>query len=97
LQPAASPPQPPAEMYVPSGITYYSTQNQVPRPTPLKRPKAAIPIVPPPDEEQFEGSEDKFATTDVSGVLKEVDDCSTDIVHKIEEAVPEVLATEISA
>jgi hypothetical protein len=83
-------------MYVPSGITYYSTQNQVPRPTPLKRPKAAIPIVPPPDDQQLEGSEEKFATSDVS-VSKEVDDCSTDIVHKIEEAVPEVLATEISA
>lgn len=77
-------------MYVPSGITYYSTQNQVPRPTPLKRPKAAIPIVPPPDD-QLEGSE---AT---EGVSKEVDDCATDIVHTIEEAVPEVLVTEISA
>jgi len=83
-------------MYVPSGITYYSTQNQVPRPTPLKRPKAAIPIVPPPDDQQLEGSDEKFVTSDVS-VSKEVDDCSTDIVHKIEEAVPEVLATEISA
>lgn len=96
MQPAASPPQPPAEMYVPSGITYYSTQNQVPRPTPLKRPKAAIPIVPPPDDQQLEGVDDKqFATDGI--VSKEVDDCATDIVHKIEEAVPEVLATEISA
>lgn len=45
-------PQPPPEMYQ-GGITYYSTHSQVaaPRATPQKRPRAAIPILPPPDLE----------------------------------------------
>ncbi|XP_071447131.1 protein CASC3 [Hetaerina americana] len=45
-------PQPPPEMYQ-GGITYYSTHTQVaaPRATPQKRPRAAIPILPPPDVE----------------------------------------------
>jgi hypothetical protein len=55
LQPQPPPPQP-AEMFVPSsGITYYSPQNQVPRHTPLKRPKAAIPILPPPPKDKDRG------------------------------------------
>lgn len=44
----------PAELYqCQGGTTYYSTQNQHigQRTVPQKRPKAAIPIVPPPPQE----------------------------------------------
>ncbi|GIX71507.1 protein CASC3, partial [Caerostris extrusa] len=46
-------PAPPSDMYPASGITYYYPQNQPPsvRPTVHKRPKAAIPIIPPPEQE----------------------------------------------
>lgn len=42
----------PTELYQPQGgITYYSADQQVaPRPAPQKRPKAAIPIIAPPEE-----------------------------------------------
>ncbi|XP_054719261.1 protein CASC3-like [Uloborus diversus] len=45
-------PAPPSDIYQP-GITYYYPQNQPPsvRPTVQKRPKAAIPILPPPERE----------------------------------------------
>ncbi|CAB3373246.1 Hypothetical predicted protein [Cloeon dipterum] len=101
--PPAAPPAAPSEMYVPTGITYYSTQNQVPRPTPLKRPKAAIPIVPPPDEEekqqenhheeQYEGSPEIPEQV----VEKDVDLETNNLVHKVEEVKQEVQPTEISA
>lgn len=44
--------QPPSDLYG-AGITYYYTQGQSHpvRPVPQKRPKAAIPIVPPPENE----------------------------------------------
>ncbi|KAH0567013.1 protein CASC3-like isoform X1 [Cotesia glomerata] len=45
-------PQPPPELYQPQGCTYYSPAQQpqqVPQIAPLRRPKAAIPILPPPD------------------------------------------------
>jgi len=86
---------------VPTGITYYSTQNQVPRPTPLKRPKAAIPIVPPPsDEGKQEDQQDGSANEDsdkVGDIIKEVEVIAAEIVHKVEEAKPEVHPTEIPA
>jgi hypothetical protein len=86
---------------VPTGITYYSTQNQVPRPTPLKRPKAAIPIVPPPanegkQEDQHDGS-GLDDSEKVGESIKEVEISSTDMVHKVEDVKPEVHPTEISA
>ncbi|XP_008556469.1 protein CASC3 isoform X1 [Microplitis demolitor] len=45
-------PQPPPELYQPQGCTYYSPAQQpqqVQQIAPLRRPKAAIPILPPPD------------------------------------------------
>lgn len=51
---AFSPVNQPTELYQPQGgITYYSAQDQqvAQRAAPLKRPKAAIPIVPPPPVE----------------------------------------------
>ncbi|XP_059477603.1 protein CASC3 [Neocloeon triangulifer] len=97
--PPATPPQPPAEMYVPTGITYYSTQNQVPRPTPLKRPKAAIPIVPPPsvDDKQQDNQEEDQVEGSEKVNEKEENDGTTEIVQKVEEVKQEVHPTEISA
>ncbi|KAG8195892.1 hypothetical protein JTE90_001128 [Oedothorax gibbosus] len=50
--PPPPPPAPPSDMYQ-TGITYYYPQSQAPpvRPTVQKRPKAAIPILPPPERE----------------------------------------------
>lgn len=48
----------PTELYQPQGgITYYSAQEQqvAQRAAPQKRPKAAIPIVPPPPEPRGRG------------------------------------------
>ncbi|GBM11763.1 Protein CASC3 [Araneus ventricosus] len=53
--PPPPPTAPPSDMYTapPAGITYYYPQTQPPsvRPTVQKRPKAAIPILPPPERE----------------------------------------------
>ncbi|XP_055940047.1 protein CASC3-like isoform X2 [Argiope bruennichi] len=53
--PPPPPAAPPSDIYTapPAGITYYYPQNQPPtvRPTVQKRPKAAIPILPPPERE----------------------------------------------
>ncbi|GFY67049.1 protein CASC3 [Trichonephila inaurata madagascariensis] len=50
--PPPPPPAPPSDMYQ-TGITYYYPQSQPPsvRPTVKKRPKAAIPILPPPERD----------------------------------------------
>ncbi|GFW89997.1 protein CASC3 [Trichonephila clavipes] len=50
--PPPPPPAPPSDMYQ-TGITYYYPQSQPPsvRPTVQKRPKAAIPILPPPERD----------------------------------------------
>ncbi|CAH2011216.1 unnamed protein product [Acanthoscelides obtectus] len=63
--------QPPAELYQPQGITYYSTDQQVgqQRPAPQKRPKAAIPIVAPP--EQKKDDTDELQTIESGGALSE--------------------------
>jgi len=66
--------QPSAKMQVLRG----RTQNQVPRTPPLKRQKAAIPIVPTTSSFKFL-REEKLATSDVSA-LKEVDDMTTVIL-----------------
>lgn len=64
LHPPQPGPQPTAqqlaELYR-SGVTYYDTQSQQhsPRQIPQRRPKAAIPIVPPPDSGSADGDGDK--------------------------------------
>ncbi|XP_077259839.1 CASC3 exon junction complex subunit isoform X1 [Temnothorax americanus] len=45
-------PPPPQELYQPQGCTYYSPAQQQQQAVPLRRPKAAIPILPPPDNQQ---------------------------------------------
>jgi len=53
LQPQGPPP--PQELFQPQGCTYYSPaqqQQQQQQVAPLRRPKAAIPILPPPDNQQ---------------------------------------------
>ncbi|KAK0090034.1 hypothetical protein PV325_003847 [Microctonus aethiopoides] len=49
------PPPPPPELFQPQGCTYYNPAQQPPQQpqsAPLRRPKAAIPILPPPDNTQ---------------------------------------------
>nr|CAI5827231.1 unnamed protein product [Callosobruchus analis] len=61
--------QPPAELFQPQGITYYSADQQVgQRPAPQKRPKAAIPIVAPPEQKKDEIDESQ---TNDSGTFSE--------------------------
>ncbi|EFN76144.1 protein CASC3 isoform X2 [Harpegnathos saltator] len=48
-------PPPPQELFQPQGCTYYSPaqqQQQQAQTAPIRRPKAAIPILPPPDNQQ---------------------------------------------
>ncbi|KAG5325679.1 CASC3 protein, partial [Pseudoatta argentina] len=45
-------PPPPQELFQPQGCTYYSPAQQQQQAAPLRRPKAAIPILPPPDNQQ---------------------------------------------
>ncbi|KAL7301591.1 hypothetical protein TKK_0005604 [Trichogramma kaykai] len=51
----AGPPPQEVSLYQPQGCTYYSPaqqQQQQQQPVPLRRPKAAIPILPPPENQQ---------------------------------------------
>ncbi|XP_033226650.1 protein CASC3-like isoform X2 [Belonocnema kinseyi] len=52
--PTSVPPQgpPPQELFQPQGCTYYSPAQQHQQQQPVRRPKAAIPILPPPDNQQ---------------------------------------------
>ncbi|XP_015524060.2 protein CASC3 isoform X1 [Neodiprion lecontei] len=45
-------PPPPQELFQPQGCTYYSPAQQQQHAVPMRRPKAAIPILPPPDNQQ---------------------------------------------
>ncbi|XP_076174148.1 CASC3 exon junction complex subunit isoform X2 [Ptiloglossa arizonensis] len=44
-------PPPPQELFQPQGCTYYSPAQQQQQSAPMRRPKAAIPILPPPDNQ----------------------------------------------
>ncbi|XP_063990245.1 protein CASC3 isoform X2 [Diachasmimorpha longicaudata] len=49
-------PPPPPELFQPQGCTYYNPAQQPPQQqqaAPVRRPKAAIPILPPPDSNQY--------------------------------------------
>ncbi|XP_012253652.2 protein CASC3 isoform X1 [Athalia rosae] len=45
-------PPPPQELFQPQGCTYYSPAQQQQHAVPIRRPKAAIPILPPPENQQ---------------------------------------------
>ncbi|KAF4520537.1 hypothetical protein B566_EDAN008736 [Ephemera danica] len=83
--PVPQPPPPqPTEMFVPSsGITYYSPQNQVPRHTPLKRPKAAIPILPPPPKDKDRNSATRQDSQSTSGQEDNIQlDCNDPVLKE---------------
>lgn len=48
-------PPPPQELFQPQGCTYYSPAQQQQQSAPLRRPKAAIPILPPPENQHQTG------------------------------------------
>ncbi|XP_046739129.1 trithorax group protein osa-like isoform X2 [Diprion similis] len=56
-------PPPPQELFQPQGCTYYSPAQQQQHAVPMRRPKAAIPILPPPDNQQHMTSRGRGRTT----------------------------------
>uniref|UniRef100_T1JHM7 Protein CASC3 n=1 Tax=Strigamia maritima TaxID=126957 RepID=T1JHM7_STRMM len=71
------------------GITYYNTQSQhyPPARNHLRRPKAAIPIVPPPDLKDNEDNEDGIDDGDEKSIDNDIDAVIDDSIHSAEVAV----------
>ncbi|XP_060536750.1 protein CASC3 [Cylas formicarius] len=75
---------PPAELYQPQvGITYYSTDQQIPqRSVPQKRPKAAIPIVDPTEVHEKHKEIDEFVEHHGGSVMNLIETNIQDRNHK---------------
>ncbi|KAJ8669371.1 hypothetical protein QAD02_000630 [Eretmocerus hayati] len=100
--PAPVPTVPPPQevgLYQPQGCTYYSPVQQQQQAAPLRRPKAAIPILPPPDENRIEEPKQELQVEEVSETRKElsepqqqqeqVDDSPVQSSHVVKSQEPE--------